>query len=37
MRNFLLQQLEISIQQIPFTILSGLTGSGKTRVLKRVE
>ena len=35
MRNFLLQQLEISIQQIPFTILSGLTGSGKTRVLTR--
>ena len=35
MRNFLLQQLEVSIEQIPFTILSGMTGSGKTRVLQK--
>ncbi len=33
MRSYLLQQLEISQQQIPFVILSGMTGSGKTRVL----
>ena len=37
MRNFLLRQLDDSIRQIPFTILSGLTGSGKTRVLKQVR
>ena len=35
MRTYLLQQLDISVQQIPFVILSGLTGSGKTRVLKK--
>jgi tRNA 2-selenouridine synthase len=37
MRNYLLQQLEISLQQIPFVILSGMTGSGKTRVLKKMQ
>ncbi|MDJ0832510.1 MAG: tRNA 2-selenouridine(34) synthase MnmH [Gammaproteobacteria bacterium] len=37
MRNFLLQQLELSIEQIPFTILSGMTGSGKTRVLQKMR
>jgi tRNA 2-selenouridine synthase len=35
MRNYLLQQLEISLEQIPFIILSGMTGSGKTRVLTK--
>lgn len=35
MRGYLLRQLDISQQQIPFVILSGLTGSGKTRVLKQ--
>jgi tRNA 2-selenouridine synthase len=35
MRSFLIEQLAISVQQIPFVILSGLTGSGKTRVLKK--
>jgi tRNA 2-selenouridine synthase len=37
MRSYLIQQLEISVEQIPFVILSGLTGSGKTRVLKKTE
>lgn len=37
MRTYLLQQLEASVQQIPFVILSGLTGSGKTRVLKQTR
>lgn len=37
MRNFLLEQLEISVEQLPFVILGGLTGSGKTRVLKKTR
>ncbi len=37
MRSYLLQQLEISIQQIPFFILCGLTGSGKTIVLRKTS
>ena len=37
MRSYLLQQLEISQQQIPFVILSGMTGSGKTRVLTQTR
>lgn len=37
MRSYLLQQLEISQQQIPYIILSGMTGSGKTRVLKKMQ
>ena len=37
MRTYLMQQLEASTQQIPFVILSGLTGSGKTRVLKKTR
>ena len=37
LRSFLLQQLDISVAQIPFVILSGLTGSGKTRVLKKTR
>jgi tRNA 2-selenouridine synthase len=36
MRQFLLDQLEISHQEIPFVILTGLTGSGKTHVLKKM-
>lgn len=35
MRTYLLQQLEISAQQIPLVILSGYTGSGKTHVLNK--
>lgn len=37
MRSFLLEQLEVSVQHIPFVILSGLTGSGKTRVLQKTR
>ena len=37
MRTYLLQQLEVSVQQIPLVILSGLTGTGKTRVLKQTR
>lgn len=37
MRSYLLQQLEVSVQQIPFVILSGMTGSGKTRVLNKTR
>ncbi|MCK5355420.1 MAG: tRNA 2-selenouridine(34) synthase MnmH, partial [Methyloprofundus sp.] len=37
MRTYLLQQLEVSVQQIPLVILSGLTGTGKTRVLKKTR
>ncbi len=35
MRSYLLEQLDVSVSQIPFVILSGLTGSGKTRVIKK--
>lgn len=37
MRQFLLQQLELSQSKIPFVILTGLTGSGKTHVLKKMQ
>ncbi len=37
MRTYLLQQLRVSFRQIPFVILSGLTGSGKTQVLKKTR
>ncbi len=37
MRSYLLQQLEVSMQQISFVILSGFTGSGKTQVLKKTK
>ena len=37
MRQFLLDQLELSRQQIPLVILSGMTGSGKTQVLKQTR
>jgi len=37
MRTYLLQQLEVSLQQIPFVTLSGLTGSGKTQVLNKTS
>jgi len=37
MRTYLIEQLELSAQQIPFVILSGLTGSGKTHVLKKIN
>ncbi|MFW5444518.1 MAG: tRNA 2-selenouridine(34) synthase MnmH [Methylococcaceae bacterium] len=37
MRTYLLQQLDFSVQQIPFVKLSGFTGSGKTRVLIKTD
>jgi len=37
MRSYLLQQIEETVQQTPFVILSGLTGSGKTRVLNKTR
>jgi tRNA 2-selenouridine synthase len=37
MRRFLIDELETSIEQIPFVIVSGLTGSGKTRVLQKIR
>ena len=37
MRRYLLDQLDTSVAQIPFVILSGLTGSGKTRVLNKTR
>ena len=37
MRTYLLRQLEVSLQQIPFVILSGFTGSGKTQTLKKTN
>jgi len=37
MRTYLLQQLEASAQQLPFVILSGYTGSGKTRLLNKTH
>ncbi len=37
MRTYLLQQLEVSAQQLPFVILSGYTGSGKTRLLNKTS
>jgi len=35
MRSYLIQQLESGINNVPLVILSGLTGSGKTRVLNK--
>ena len=37
MRRFLIDELETSIETVPIVIVSGLTGSGKTRVLKRIS
>ncbi len=37
MRGYLLQQLDINIERIPWVILCGMTGSGKTRVLKKIR
>ncbi len=35
LRGFLINELEISVEQIPFFILGGLTGSGKTDLLQQ--
>ena len=37
MRRFLIDELETSINTVELVIVSGLTGSGKTRVLKRIS
>lgn len=37
MRTYLLLQQEVSLQQIPFVILTGFTGSGKTQALKKTQ
>lgn len=37
MRRFLIDELAVSIDKIPFVIVSGLTGSGKTRILKKIQ
>jgi tRNA 2-selenouridine synthase len=37
MRSFLLEQIELSAELIPLVVLSGLTGSGKTRVLAKIR
>ncbi|MCP4233635.1 MAG: tRNA 2-selenouridine(34) synthase MnmH, partial [Aestuariibacter sp.] len=37
MRRFLLDELEHSAAQVPLVIVSGLTGCGKTRVLKQIS
>ena len=37
MRRFLIDELETSLGTVPLVIVSGLTGSGKTRVLKKIS
>lgn len=37
MRRFLIDELETSAEQVPLVIVSGLTGSGKTRVLNKIS
>ncbi len=37
MRRFLIDELEHSVEQLPLVIVSGLTGCGKTRVLKQIS
>jgi tRNA 2-selenouridine synthase len=37
MRRFLIDELAMSVDKIPFVIVSGLTGSGKTRVLQEIQ
>ena len=37
MRRFLIDELETSVDELSFVIVSGLTGSGKTRVLKEIQ
>jgi len=36
MRRFLIDELETSIENVPLVIVSGLTGSGKTRILGQI-
>jgi len=37
MRRFLIDELDRSVNQVPLIIVSGLTGCGKTRVLKQIS
>ena len=37
MRRYLIDELETSIDTVPLVIVSGLTGSGKTRVLQKIS
>ncbi len=37
MRRFLIDDLDNSVAQLPLVIVSGLTGSGKTRVLQQIS
>jgi tRNA 2-selenouridine synthase len=37
MRRYLIDELEASIDSVPLVIVSGLTGSGKTRVLRELS
>ena len=37
MRRYLIDELEKSASQVPLVIVGGLTGSGKTRVLKKIS
>ena len=37
MRRFLIDELDKSTNQVPLVIVSGLTGCGKTRVLKKIS
>ena len=37
MRRFLIDELETSTESVPLVIVSGLTGSGKTRVLRQIS
>jgi len=36
MRRYLINELETSIDTVPLVVVSGLTGSGKTRVLRQI-
>jgi tRNA 2-selenouridine synthase len=37
MRSFLIDELQKTVETVPFVILGGLTGSGKTRVLHKIR
>ena len=37
MRRFLIDELEQSVKQVPLVCVSGLTGAGKTRVLRKIR
>ncbi|MCZ6487026.1 MAG: tRNA 2-selenouridine(34) synthase MnmH [Gammaproteobacteria bacterium] len=37
MRRYLIDELETSVERVPLVIVSGLTGSGKTRILRQIS